>query len=266
MDNTPLDELQWKSPEWVNTFGLRTDNVLEYFSQSPFFDRTSNNQVLKMQNQFSDANYISRPYQSLVDDLKKMRGIEFIIAMVREPDFWVIRKEHRHSETEVRTLADFYIIGSSVYMAPSIHAILSSRLLSTSLNLRNAISLLQELPNFSPSRGHYYEFNSNEGNGELRKPETKQLQQGEEAFKLPDSTSNAFSNLLSLSLQRNSVYLDEMPVTGINEAALLQQRQQQQRQLPGLSGLGSNVVSNVSTTSTLPSGIPSPPSNPSTNI
>lgn len=51
--NTPLDELQWKSPEWIQAFGLRTDNVLDYFAESPFFNKTSNNQVIKMQRQFS---------------------------------------------------------------------------------------------------------------------------------------------------------------------------------------------------------------------
>lgn len=56
MNVTPLDELQWKSPEWIQVFGLRTENVLDYFAESPFFDKTSNNQVIKMQRQFSQLN------------------------------------------------------------------------------------------------------------------------------------------------------------------------------------------------------------------
>lgn len=227
IENTPLDELQWKSPEWVNAFGLRTDNVLEYFAQSPFFDRTSNNQVLKMQHQFSDANYTVSPYEMILKDLKKMKGIEFVIAMVREPDFWVIRKQYRHSETETQTIADFYIIGSSVYMAPSIKAILSSRLLSTTLNLRNAMRSLQGLPQFSPSKGHYYEFSTlYEKEGEDKHPETDKKEQltdnqnekeEESSFQLPSTSSSAFNNLLNLSLQKTSVFLDEIPEKGVSD-------------------------------------------------
>ncbi len=222
IEDTPLDELQWKSPEWVNAFGLRTDNVLEYFSQSPFFDRTSNNQVLKMQHQFSDANYTVNPYEMILKDLKKMKGIEFVIAMVREPDFWVIRKQYRYSETETQTIADFYIIGSSVYMAPSIKAILSSRLLSTTLTLRNAMRSLQGLPQFSPSKGHYYEFltpyekEGDTGTAEADKKESNLVENQEEneknsSFQLPSTSASAFNNLLNLSLQKTFVYLDGMP-------------------------------------------------------
>lgn len=212
IENTPLDELQWKSPEWVNAFGLRTDNVLEYFSQSPFFDRTSNNQVLKMQNQFIDANYANRPYTMLLEDLKRMRGLEFVISMVREPDFWVIRKETRSSETEVSPIADYYIIGASVYMAPAIYPVLSSRLLSTSLSLRKGISQLQGSTSFSPSRGHFYEFDKTE--------EKESEDVGEDGFRFPDSSASVFSNLLNISLQKNSVYLDQMPETGVTEVSL----------------------------------------------
>ncbi|KAJ1719040.1 Mediator of RNA polymerase II transcription subunit 6, partial [Coemansia biformis] len=50
--------------------GLRPDNVLEYFSQSPFWDSSSNNAVLKMQTRFNDLQQASY-------DLKNMVGVEF---------------------------------------------------------------------------------------------------------------------------------------------------------------------------------------------
>ncbi|ODV82741.1 hypothetical protein CANARDRAFT_10269 [[Candida] arabinofermentans NRRL YB-2248] len=226
---TQLDELQWRSPEWVNAFGLRTDNVLEYFSQSPFFDRTSNNQVLKMQNQFTDANYQFKPYNLLLQDLKKMKGIEFVVAMVREPDFWIIRKQNRLSDSETITISDFYIIGSSVYMAPLIHSIMSSRFLSSVLNLRNSMSLLQELPKFSPSNGHEYNFQQTSSSvieGGTGITSAAKDEPGE----LPESSANAFNNLLNLSLQNNAVYLEDMPSTGISEAALAAAASQAQAQ------------------------------------
>ncbi|OUM51917.1 hypothetical protein BVG19_g1057 [[Candida] boidinii] len=161
--DAPLDELQWRSPEWVNMFGLRTDNVLEYFSQSPFFDRSSNNQVIKMQSQFTEQNFINKPYDEILIELKKMKGIEFVLALVKEPDFWIIRKQNRLNESVTQTIADYYIIGSSVYMAPLVSSIMSSRLLSSMLSLKKAMNILQNLSTFSPSDGHGYNLGDNSG-------------------------------------------------------------------------------------------------------
>ncbi|KAJ2809901.1 Mediator of RNA polymerase II transcription subunit 6, partial [Coemansia furcata] len=66
-----LTAIEWRSDQWLFQFGgLRPDNVLEYFSQSPFWDPSSNNAVLKMQTQFNDLQHSSY-------DLKSMVGVEF---------------------------------------------------------------------------------------------------------------------------------------------------------------------------------------------
>lgn len=39
----------FRDPEYLAAFPLTNDNVLEYFSTSPFFDRSSNNEILRMQ-------------------------------------------------------------------------------------------------------------------------------------------------------------------------------------------------------------------------
>ncbi|ODV62329.1 mediator complex subunit MED6 [Ascoidea rubescens DSM 1968] len=151
-DKLVLDELQWRNPEWIQMFGINTDNVLDYFSQSPFYDRTSNNQVLKMQAQFSE-NFYNR---NLLSELKKMTGTEFIVAHVKEPDFWIIRKQNRLSINETVPIADYFIIGVNIYMAPTIHSIVQSRLLNTCLALRNSLDSIRNLAYFSPSQGHGY--------------------------------------------------------------------------------------------------------------
>lgn len=170
----PLDELQWKSPEWIQSFGLRTDNVLDYFSQSPFFDRTSNNQAVKMQHQFSQhlpldttqhqKNLPKNPYRQhiwdsyplhafLEHELAKLKGIEFILAYVREPDFWVIRKQNRTSETSTTPLNDYYIIGANVYQSPTAFRIIHNRLLSTNYHLSKTLVGIKQLYHSQPSRG-----------------------------------------------------------------------------------------------------------------
>ncbi|CDK29351.1 unnamed protein product [Kuraishia capsulata CBS 1993] len=242
--NSPLDELQWKSPEWINAFGLRTDNVLEYFSQSPFFDRTANNQVLKMQSQFNEQLQNMSP-ENIAQELKKMKGVEFVVASVREPDFWIIRKQNRTSPTETQPLADYYIIGSSVYMSPAVSSIISSRLLSTVLSLRNSLNILQTLPKFSPSEGHNYNVNIAEGASAVGHPSllpsktvtissTPMVSSGSVAGSNAGFTGNAtvsqmvgstsstatsattFNNLLNLSMADNTVYLEDLPLAGVD--------------------------------------------------
>jgi mediator of RNA polymerase II transcription subunit 6 len=63
---------------------------MEYFSTSPFYDRQSNNQVLKMQSQFNALGDLNQR-------LSSMRGIEFIVHSEHPPDMWIIRKQRRNT-------------------------------------------------------------------------------------------------------------------------------------------------------------------------
>jgi hypothetical protein len=66
--------------------------VLEYFATSPFYDRQSNNQVLKMQSQFNGLGL-----GDLNQRLGLMRGIEFVVHVEYPPDMWIVRKQRRNS-------------------------------------------------------------------------------------------------------------------------------------------------------------------------
>ncbi|KAF5094518.1 hypothetical protein D0Z03_002059 [Geotrichum reessii] len=169
MESEPLDEVQWRSPEWIQqNNGLRTDNVLEYFSYSPFYDRGSNNQILKMQSQFQQQPAAApaaavpgaSPHQShqqqLYAELRNMKGTEFVVAIAREPELWVIRKQTRLSPQETRPLSTYFVVGENIYMAPSVHSVVSSRVLSTTLALTRALARASRLHGFSPSQGYFY--------------------------------------------------------------------------------------------------------------
>ena len=157
MSKEPLDEIQWKSPEWIQHFGLFTGNVLDYFSESPFYDRTSNNQVLRMQFQFNQIPLNVHPQQYLQQRLVEMTGTEFVIAFTREPDFWVIRKQRRLNPKDVITEQDYYIIGANVYQAPRVHDILSSRLLASVLSIKNCTGNLSKMSRYEILQGgHVY--------------------------------------------------------------------------------------------------------------
>jgi mediator of RNA polymerase II transcription subunit 6 len=163
----PLDEIQWKSPEFIQERGLHTGNVLEYFSLSPFYDRTSNNQVLMMQFQFQQIQIPAGTsfHQYFQSRLAEMVGIEFVIASNREPDFWVIRKQKRldtkNTSNSVTPLQDYYVIGANIYQAPKIYDILSSRLLASVLAIKNLMDLLNNMTKFHVSDGgHTYNISS----------------------------------------------------------------------------------------------------------
>ncbi|KAJ1674196.1 Mediator of RNA polymerase II transcription subunit 6, partial [Spiromyces aspiralis] len=83
--------IEWHFAEWIAANqGLRKENVLEYFSLSPFWDPNSNNAVVRMQTQFNEL-------QREDMDLRKMVGVEFMLAFHDEPIVFVIVKQNRAS-------------------------------------------------------------------------------------------------------------------------------------------------------------------------
>lgn len=244
----PLDEIQWKSPEWIQQFGLHTGNVLDYFTESPFFDRTSNNQVLKMQFQFQQIPNNINPIKYFQSKLTEMTGIEFIIAFVREPDFWVIRKQKRINRESAIPQQDYYIIGANIYQAPKIYDILLSRLQSTVLSIKNSIDLLNKMSQFNLNDGghQYPSYSPGTANDESLSISnaattnmnntpmiaTPSIQQTPSISQTPATTTNpasnpsfsthneisstTFDNLLNGVMNNNelSIYLDDIPLYG----------------------------------------------------
>lgn len=244
MSNELLDEIQWKSPEWIQQFGLHTGNVLDYFSESPFYDRTSNNQVLRMQFQFQQIPPDIHPQKHFQNKLTEMVGIEFVVAYVREPDFWIIRKQQRLDPNSALTEQDYYIIGANVYQSPKIYDILSARLLSTALSMKKSIDLLNDMSTFSISEGGHTYPSSEETTGKASAPSDSapstntvaptpmfsnpgtvaQTGNGEPGLTLMavsnvnnEVSTTAFDNLLNSVMTANSergTYLDDIPLYG----------------------------------------------------
>lgn len=70
-----------------------------------------------------------------------MNGIEYILLHVQGPILYVIRKQHRHSPSDVTPIADYYIIAGTVYQAPDLASVFNSRLVCININLSNSIQL-----------------------------------------------------------------------------------------------------------------------------
>uniref|UniRef100_A0A8D9B018 Mediator of RNA polymerase II transcription subunit 6 n=1 Tax=Cacopsylla melanoneura TaxID=428564 RepID=A0A8D9B018_9HEMI len=110
--------LSWHDSSWIPM--LNPSNIMDYFSErsNPFYDRTCNNEIIKMQ-------------RLSIDQLRNMTGLEYIVLHVQEPILYVIRKQHRHSMEQTTPIADYYIIAGVVYMAPDLASVISSRLVSS---------------------------------------------------------------------------------------------------------------------------------------
>ncbi|KAJ2079362.1 Mediator of RNA polymerase II transcription subunit 6 [Coemansia sp. RSA 988] len=143
-----LTAIEWRSDQWIYQFGgLRPDNILEYFSQSPFWDSSSNNAVLKMQTQFNALQQGSY-------DLKNMVGVEFSVTHQEPPMLFIITKFRRTSPTKVTPIAAYYILDGNAYEAPSLHSIVSTRMLSSIKRVENAFEIARSHAVFHPSVGY----------------------------------------------------------------------------------------------------------------
>lgn len=146
---TPVQEnplgLSWHDSAWIPV--LNPSNIMDYFSErsNPFYDRTCNNEIVKMQ-------------RLNPDQLTNMTGLEYILLHVQEPILYVIRKQHRYSPTSATPVADYYIIAGVVYQAPDLGSIVSSRLLSTVHHLQSAFDEASGCSRYHPSKGYYWDF------------------------------------------------------------------------------------------------------------
>lgn len=55
MESADLSNTSFKDVIWLQRFPLSKVSVLDYFSLSPFYDRSCNNEVLKMQTKFTNV-------------------------------------------------------------------------------------------------------------------------------------------------------------------------------------------------------------------
>ena len=112
----------FKDTVWLQSFPLTVQTVMHYFALSPFYDRSCNNEKIKMQ-------------RLELDRLKTLRGIEYETLPSPPPQpnvasLFLIRKNRRLSPNQVKPLAVYYILDGTIYQAPNLHAMLTSRLVN----------------------------------------------------------------------------------------------------------------------------------------
>lgn len=126
-----LTGVMWQDRTWLNIFPLNESTALDYFSMSQFYDRTCNNELVKMQN---------------LDPvlLQTMPGLEYKLTNVPAPNLFIITKSRRTiTPPSLEPLATYYIHEGNVYQAPTIHAVLSTRIMQSLHHLRAAFDTMQ---------------------------------------------------------------------------------------------------------------------------
>ncbi len=160
--------ISWHDSAWIPL--LNQGNIMDYFSErsNPFYDRSCNNEIIKMQ-------------RLNPDQLNTMQGIEYILLHVQEPILYVVRKQHRHSPTQVTPLSDYYIIAGIVYQAPDLGSVLNSRMVNTLHNLQSAFEEASSFSRYHPSKGYTWDFGKDTEQGE-DKNKGKQKQEPSSIF------------------------------------------------------------------------------------
>lgn len=141
-ENEDLTGVMWNDRVWTSHFPLNEQTAMDYFSLSQFYDPHCNNELIKMQ----------RLDPAL---LQTMDGIEYKLQPCPAPNLFIITKSRRTVDPpKLEPLATYYIHEANIYQAPSIHAILSSRVLQSLHHLRNSFDTMQSAVNLA-SNGEY---------------------------------------------------------------------------------------------------------------
>lgn len=152
MASEDLRHVSFKDVAWLQNFALTEATVLDYFALSQFYERTCNNEVLRMQ-----ARYTDHPSSGdlLLQQLHRMTGIEYGLLASRPPGLFIIGKWQRHSPQRASLLACYYVLEGAIYMAPSVRDVLEGRLASAAHHLREALAYGARHVTYAPARRQY---------------------------------------------------------------------------------------------------------------
>ncbi|EEB92403.1 hypothetical protein MPER_09092 [Moniliophthora perniciosa FA553] len=166
--------------EWIQANGpLTTENVFEYFTTSMFYDKQSNNQVLRMQTM-----HTGMPVVNEAEELKRFTGVEFALVHSQPPSLFIIHKRERLSPEEVKPLAAYFIMNNRIYQAPDVYTVLSNRLLTSIYSIQTSLEALRtHRPDYTPRTGFVWPIidPSLADDGNKKQNELSQIDETEES-------------------------------------------------------------------------------------
>ncbi|WEW61967.1 Mediator of RNA polymerase II transcription subunit 6 [Emydomyces testavorans] len=217
---------------------IHSNNILFYFAESPFFDPTSNNASLALQAMHNEN---LRPFietrEAFEGRLKTMQGLEFMVVhdplleaaaanaaavargeQPKEPsNVWVIRKQMRRrssgvgAQDDVQILATYFVVGDSVFMAPSVWSVVGRRV-HTPKTLEPS-QLGQQSTQQSKETTPMSDIQRTAGDKSTTKaPLTPTSTSGLSSSALQDALN--FAETLNLLARYGDEYMDESPLVG----------------------------------------------------
>jgi mediator of RNA polymerase II transcription subunit 6 len=103
-----------RDDNFLQNYRLNIENVLDYFYLSPFYDKNSNNEIIKMQHLDSKL-------------LKGMTGVEYNLEDGYD-DLYILSKIRRFSQNNFEILNYYYILIGTIYQCPDIGSVLDARI------------------------------------------------------------------------------------------------------------------------------------------
>ncbi|KAK3831170.1 MAG: MED6 mediator sub complex component-domain-containing protein [Linnemannia gamsii] len=150
MADTNLLNVEWRFHEWImGVGGLTPDNVLDYFAQSPFWDSSCNNAIIRMQTQFNNLG-------EMTQKLREQTGMEFALVHERYPALFIIQKQERKGPDYVIPMDIYYVLNGSIYMNPDLQTLLSNRVLGSLFYVESAFNEARTMTEFHPSTGYHW--------------------------------------------------------------------------------------------------------------
>ncbi|KAF2016539.1 hypothetical protein BU24DRAFT_451043 [Aaosphaeria arxii CBS 175.79] len=224
---------------------INSDNVMWYFSRSPWYDQQSNNNAFILQTAGLDINERNAIWQNRHNFERMLSsrfplGIQYVVTgEAQSPGQpWVIQRQNRVKEIEddgsevTRTYVEavYYVVGFAIFMAPSVGDIIRSRLQTISTSLQDIFEMGLKLDSFTPSTGHTYIPSDLESSkqqaaagsfsragsvvpSEIDSSQNANTQSGGDA-EMTEFSDDLFLQSLMLTTRYGNEYADENPLQG----------------------------------------------------
>ncbi|KAK6090171.1 hypothetical protein P3W45_000897 [Vairimorpha bombi] len=113
-----MDKICFVDHAFLSATLLSPDNVIEYFSRSPFYDASSVNEIVKMQNQYRGI--------SVTEDVSKYNGIYYVLEHSNTDNTLFIIRQSINKDNVHTNKAFYYVIYGHIYQAPSQESVYKS--------------------------------------------------------------------------------------------------------------------------------------------
>lgn len=157
---TPMSDQTYINQQWLETNPLTTETVLTYFALSPFYDRSSLNEILKMQTQFTNFLDFSKK-------LTELNGVKYLVD--QRNDVFFIYKIHKQKDNE--DLLDFYyVLFGKIYKGATTNGIFRTRVFNLLFFINESLPKYLKRRRFSAVEG--FKMKSDEEIGAKESEET----------------------------------------------------------------------------------------------